>query len=74
VLRRCDLEGMKQHDYAAAAGLTLAAVKSRLLRARKRIREQLLQHCEVEFDTSGNVCCHARNKRDGARPRHPTPD
>ena len=34
ILRHCDLEGMKQAEYAARSGLTLAAVKSRLLRAR----------------------------------------
>lgn len=34
----CDLEGASQKDYAARSGLTLAAAKSRLLRARQRLR------------------------------------
>jgi DNA-directed RNA polymerase specialized sigma24 family protein len=34
ILTLCDLEGMKQADFADRNGLTLAATKSRLSRAR----------------------------------------
>ena len=57
ILRHCDLEGMKQADYAARSGLTLAAAKSRLLRARERLRQQLSLDCQVRLDSSGRVCC-----------------
>ncbi|WP_239497832.1 sigma-70 family RNA polymerase sigma factor [Aeromonas allosaccharophila] len=57
ILRHCDLEGMKQADYAARYGLTLAAAKSRLLRARDRLRQQLSLDCQVRLDSSGRVCC-----------------
>ena len=57
ILRHCDLEGMKQADYAARSGLTLAASKSRLLRARERLRQQLSLDCQVRLDSSGRVCC-----------------
>lgn len=57
ILRHCDLEGMKQADYAARSGLTLAAAKSRLLRARDRLRQQLSLDCQVRLDSSGRVCC-----------------
>lgn len=57
ILKRCDLEGMKQADYAAQYGLTLAAAKSRLLRARERLRQQLSLDCQVRLDSSGRVCC-----------------
>lgn len=58
ILRQCDLEGMKQQAYADVRGLSLAAVKSRLLRARQRMREYLIRDCEVRFDEAGKVCCH----------------
>jgi RNA polymerase sigma-70 factor (ECF subfamily) len=58
ILRCCDLQGQKQHDFAAAQGLSLSAVKSRLLRARKRLRSALQAQCEVRFDMDGRVCCH----------------
>jgi RNA polymerase sigma-70 factor (ECF subfamily) len=58
VLRSCDLQGQTQQAFADAHGLSLPAVKSRLLRARQRLREQLIRHCQVRFDAQGQVCCH----------------
>ncbi len=57
ILRRCDLEGMKQADFARAHGLGLPAAKSRLLRARARLRKSLSEACRVSFDEQGKVCC-----------------
>jgi len=57
ILRHCDLEGMKQADFAAQYGLTLAAAKSRLLRARDRLRQQLSRDCQIRLDDHGHVCC-----------------
>lgn len=59
ILRHCDLEGMKQQAYADAHGISLAATKSRLLRARQRMREWMVKNCDVGFDARGAVCCHA---------------
>lgn len=58
ILRKCDLEGMKQGDFAQTHGLSLPAAKSRLLRARFRLREIMTTNCQVTFDDAGNVCCH----------------
>jgi len=57
VITRCDLEGMSQEDYARAKGLTLPGAKSRVQRARKRLREHLSDACQVKFDAAGKVCC-----------------
>ncbi|MGC8506660.1 MAG: sigma-70 family RNA polymerase sigma factor [Thiomonas sp.] len=58
VLSRCDLQGMTQKDYAQANGLSLPAVKSRVLRARARLRARLVDLCGVRFDAAtGRVCC-----------------
>ena len=62
IIEQCDLNGMKQHDYAKAHNLTLAAVKSRLLRARKRMRDTLSTNCKVQFDEQGRVEGHVPRK------------
>jgi RNA polymerase sigma-70 factor (ECF subfamily) len=58
VIRSCDLDGMKLQSYADAHGLTLPAVKSRIQRARARMREIMVRSCRVRFDEGGQVCCH----------------
>lgn len=59
ILRQCDIAGVRQQAYADAHGLSLPAVKSRLLRARQRMRDYLIGNCGVRFDAAGKVCCHA---------------
>lgn len=56
-ITRCDLEGMTQEDYAHLKGLSLPGAKSRVQRARKRLREHLSQACQVKFDATGKICC-----------------
>jgi RNA polymerase sigma-70 factor (ECF subfamily) len=53
----CDLEGLNQEDYARMKGLTLPGAKSRVQRARKRLRDHLSETCQVRFDAAGKVCC-----------------
>lgn len=48
---------MSQEDYARLKGLTLAGAKSRVQRARKRLRAHLTGVCQVRFDEAGRVCC-----------------
>lgn len=40
-ITRCDRKGITQEDYAHMKGLTLPGAKSRVQRARKRLREHL---------------------------------
>jgi RNA polymerase sigma-70 factor, ECF subfamily len=65
ILRACDLEGQTQRAFAEARGLSLPAVKSRLLRARQRLRVRLTQACQVRFEADGSVASHV--------PRPPLP-
>ena len=53
----CDMQGMTQNDYAQRLGLSLPAAKSRVQRARLRLRTQLAEACQVTFDEAGKVCC-----------------
>lgn len=65
IIKQCDLLGVKQQAFADQHSLTLTATKSRLLRARQRLREALMRNCQVRFDEIGQVCCHI--------PRDPPP-
>jgi RNA polymerase sigma-70 factor (ECF subfamily) len=51
----CDLQGMAQADYAAAKGLGLSAAKSRLQRARQRLKQRMTDGCQVQLDETGRV-------------------
>ncbi len=58
IIRACDLEGGTQRAFAELHGLSLPAAKSRLLRARQRMRSQLTAACQVRFDADGSVSGH----------------
>jgi RNA polymerase sigma-70 factor (ECF subfamily) len=51
----CDLQGMSQADFAAARGLNLSAAKSRIQRARLRLKQRMTQVCRVQLDNTGHV-------------------
>lgn len=53
----CDMQGITQNEYAQRLGLSLPAAKSRVQRARQRLRAQLAEACQVTFDEAGKVCC-----------------
>ena len=63
-IERCDLDGVLQSQFAEDKGLSLAGAKSRVQRARKRLKSELVELCKVNFDEAGNVCCFA-SKNDG---------
>lgn len=51
----CDLQGMRQADFARLKGLSLTAAKSRVQRARVRLRAHMSQVCQVQVDDGGRV-------------------
>jgi len=53
----CDLNGVSQQEYADLRGISLSASKSRIQRARKRMRQRLESGCQVQLNEAGNVCC-----------------
>ena len=53
----CDMQGITQNEYAQRLGLSLPAAKSRVQRARLRLRAQLSEACQVTFDEAGKICC-----------------
>ncbi len=52
-LRSVDLQGTSQRDFAAQRGLTYVTAKSRVQRARKRLRQELEARCFVTLDGRG---------------------
>jgi len=54
----CDLEGMKRADYAELKGLTLPGAKSRVQRARQRLKQALQERCNICYDETGAICCY----------------
>ena len=55
-----DFEGFTQQAVADELGLSLSGAKSRVQRARVRLREHLEQCCEVEFGPSGEAVAFQR--------------
>jgi RNA polymerase sigma-70 factor (ECF subfamily) len=51
----CDLQGMGQADFAKSKGLTLSAAKSRVQRARLRMKQHMTVACQVQVDGTGHV-------------------
>jgi RNA polymerase sigma-70 factor (ECF subfamily) len=51
----CDLQGMAQADYARAKGLSLSSAKSRIQRARLRMKARMTVACRVQLDDAGHV-------------------
>jgi RNA polymerase sigma-70 factor (ECF subfamily) len=56
-ITQCDLAGMSQQAYAQRLGITLAGAKSRVQRARRRLKAQLMVSCQIRLDEHGAVCC-----------------
>lgn len=55
VLRMADLDGIKYSDIAAEFRISVSAVKSRVQRGRRMLRDLLLQCCHLEFDMYGTI-------------------
>lgn len=63
-IQLCDLDGISQQDYAKSLGISLPGAKSRLQRARKRLKQHLNAACQVRYDEAGKVCCFVPRKPD----------
>lgn len=58
-LIKTELQGMSQKQYADLANISLSGAKSRVQRARIKLKEMILSCCGFRFDKYGNVvfCC-----------------
>ncbi|HVC11585.1 MAG TPA: sigma-70 family RNA polymerase sigma factor [Burkholderiales bacterium] len=51
----CDLEGLPQKEFARRKGIALPTAKSRVQRARKRLRARMTEVCRVALGEAGQV-------------------
>jgi RNA polymerase sigma-70 factor (ECF subfamily) len=63
-LRLTDLEGLPQKDLAARLGLSATGARSRVQRARARLKEALLDCCRIETDRRGHPVDYAPKRGD----------
>lgn len=54
-----ELDGLTQKQFAERMGISLSGAKSRVQRAREKLKEEILKCCRYEFDKYGNIisCC-----------------
>lgn len=57
IIQACDIDGMGQQEFANCHQLTLSATKSRLRRAREKLKKNIQRSCQVKLDENQNVCC-----------------
>ena len=57
-LRLTDLEGLSQVHLASKLGISVTGAKSRVQRARRRLREAVLDCCHIELDRRGNAIAY----------------
>jgi RNA polymerase sigma-70 factor (ECF subfamily) len=63
VLRTVDLEGRPQSEVARELGLAQSSVRSRVQRARARLRRHLEACCSFAFDARGNLTGATRREK-----------
>lgn len=61
VIEQCDIHHLSQQAFADQQGLTLVAVKSRIQRARRKLRANMVSACQIKFD-GDKVCCFTSRK------------
>lgn len=54
-LRYSEIEGLTQQETAERLGISHSGAKSRVQRGRRKLAEELLECCRVEFDSRGGV-------------------
>ena len=64
ILKLTDLESLSQKDLASRLGLSVTGAKSRVQRARARLRKAVLDCCHVEMDRRGTPIDYARKRND----------
>ena len=59
-----ELEGLTQKEVAERLGVSLSGAKSRVQRARAKLKELMMDCCHIEFDHRGSVIGYdPKNKR-----------
>ncbi|HEY8780005.1 MAG TPA: RNA polymerase sigma factor SigZ [Mucilaginibacter sp.] len=57
-----ELEGLSQKALAEKLGISISGAKSRVQRAREKLKAEILNCCQYEFDKYGNIISCCKNK------------
>lgn len=68
-IRLTEIEGMTQSEAAAHEKLSVSGMKTRVQRGRRKLKDMLLQCCEIESDRLGGIVSY--EPRDGRCTRCP---
>ena len=63
IILQCDLQQCSQQDFAKQHQITLSATKSRIQRARKKLKQILISQCRIQFNEQQKVCCFKPEKK-----------
>lgn len=70
-LELTELQGLSQVELAARLDITVSGAKSRVQRAREKLKEAFLDCCHFEFDRLGRVVDYHPNCQKCADPNYP---
>lgn len=62
LLKAVEIDQMKQTEYAKQYNIKLSTVKSRVQRAKQKIKDQISSNCNLQMDKYGNVIDYQMNK------------
>jgi RNA polymerase sigma-70 factor, ECF subfamily len=57
-LKLTDLDGISQREAARQSRISLSGMKSRVQRARRQLKQIMLECCEIELDRRGGILGH----------------
>ena len=58
-----DIQGIKQKDAAERVGISVSGMKSRIQRARRKLKDQILECCAIEVDRFGQIVDYEKKSR-----------
>lgn len=62
MMKAIEIDNTPQIEYAKSVGVKYSTLKSRVQNNRKRLQSQLIDCCDLIFDSCGNIIeCHPRN-------------
>ncbi len=57
LINEVDIKGKRQKDVASVMGITYTSLRSKVQRARKKIKQRFDETCEFEYDAAGSIVC-----------------
>ncbi len=57
LINEIDIKGKSQKDVAGIMGIAYPSLRSKIQRARKRIKQRFEETCEFEYDAAGSIVC-----------------